>query len=180
MVPCCFVIQALVKPSSSERRPSMLQLGLDTLKLVTRTIQYLMATFALNFMGTDFLTLEWATVWRRSISPSLGTSALSERRTEQTWSTLRSDAPAGSSTIETKACGGWNTGDTLMIGGAMHNWTGIRHAWYLSAGAARYFLNSSCERRLRHKVYFQLQLHALRPGPKARGQFWWNASDSHA
>ena len=81
MVPCCFVIQALVKPSSSERRPSMLQLGLDTLKLVTRTIQYLMATFALNFMGTDFLTLEWATVWRRSISPSLGTSALSERRT---------------------------------------------------------------------------------------------------
>ena len=34
----------------------MLQLGLDTLKLVTRTIQYLMATFALNLMGTDFLT----------------------------------------------------------------------------------------------------------------------------
>ena len=27
-------------------------------------------------------------------------------------------------------------------------------------------------------MYFQLQLHALRPAPKARGQFWWNASDS--
>ena len=60
-------------------------------------------------------------------------SLVGKANVEQTWSTLRSDAPAGSSTIETKACGGWNTGDTLMIGGAMHNWTGIRHAWYLSA-----------------------------------------------
>ena len=60
-------------------------------------------------------------------------SLVGKASVEQTWSTLRSDAPAGSSTIETTACGGWNTGDTLMIGGAMHNWTGIKHAWFLSA-----------------------------------------------